>query len=132
VVHIADLLSEIQFTASRSGGPGGQHVNKVSSKVTLRFDVLNSTLLSEEQRQQVMHSLASKLTKEGILQLVSQGSRSQSQNKEQALQKFDALLAKAFTVRKKRKKTKPTKAATRKRITNKKKTSEKKQWRQKV
>ena len=125
------LMSELLFTASRSGGPGGQNVNKVNSKVTLKWDVTHSVLLNENQREIITRKLASRLTKEGILILTAQDKRSQLQNKEEVISKLNHLLVKAFTPKKVRKKTKPSKAAQQARIKDKKQRSEKKQWRQK-
>lgn len=126
------LTPELVFTASRSGGPGGQNVNKVNSKVTLKLDVNNSSLLSEEQKEIISKKLASRLTGEGVLLLTSQDKRSQLQNKEAVIAKLNHLLTKAFTPTKKRKSTKPSKAAKQKRIYEKKQRSEKKQWRKKL
>lgn len=126
------LMPELVFTASRSGGPGGQNVNKVNSKVTLKLDVNNSSLLSEEQKEIVSKKLASRLTGEGVLLLTSQDKRSQLQNKEAVIDKLNHLLTKAFTPTKTRKSTKPSKAAKQKRIYEKKQRSEKKQWRKKL
>lgn len=131
-LRATDLLSELEFSASRSSGPGGQNVNKVSTKISLRFDVLNSTVLTEEQKQTLIHKWASQLTKEGVLLLHSQEKRSQLQNKEAVLIKLDRLLTKAFAVKKPRKATKPSKASKRKRVDAKKLRGEKKQWRQKL
>ena len=103
-----NLLSELVFTTSRSSGPGGQNVNKVNSKVTLKFDVINSSKLSEEEKELIMKKLATKITKDGILVLTSQDKRSQLQNKEEVLLRLDQLLVKAFTPKKSRKATKPT------------------------
>ena len=127
-----DLLQELIFTTSRSSGPGGQNVNKVNSKVTLRLDVLQSTVLTQEQKEIVLKKIGSRLTKEGSLLLTAQDKRSQLQNKEEALQKLDQLFIKIFTPRKARKPTKPSKAAKHARIQDKKQRSEKKQWRQKL
>src|SRR6187399_1879971 len=126
------LGKELVFTTSRSSGPGGQNVNKVNSKVTLKFDVINSSKLSEEEKERIMKKLATKITKDGILILTSQDKRSQLQNKEEVLLRLDQLLAKAFTPKKSRKATKPTKASRQNRINEKKQRSEKKQWRQKL
>jgi ribosome-associated protein len=128
----ASLLSnELDFTASRSGGPGGQNVNKVNSKISVRFDVSASQILTAEEKDIVLRRLSTHLTKEGILQLSSQDKRSQLENKESVIAKLDALFAKAFVKRKTRKKSKPTIAAIQKRIRGKKLVSEKKKWRQK-
>lgn len=128
----ADLMSELMFTTSRSSGPGGQNVNKVNSKVTLKFDIEQSVILLPEQREHLLVKLAAKLTGEGVLILTAQDKRSQLQNKEEVMQKLDRLLIKTFTPRKPRKATKPSKAAKLARINNKKQQSEKKQWRQKI
>ena len=126
------LLHELTFTTSRSSGPGGQNVNKVNSKVTLKWDVARSFILKPEQREMIFKKLAPRITTEGILMITSQEKRSQFENKEAALLKLDQLLIKAFRIAKVRKATKPTKAAKQKRIKRKKHHSEKKQWRQKL
>lgn len=126
------LGSEIVFTTSRSSGPGGQNVNKVNSKVTLKFDVTYSTLLTEDEKAILLSKLSRHLTKEGVLLLTAQDKRSQLENKEAVLLKFDRLLAKAFEKKKVRKSTKPSKGAIQKRIKSKKELSEKKKWRQKL
>ena len=125
------LFKELMFTTSRSSGPGGQNVNKVNTKVTLRFDVVHSTLLSDEEKAIILKKLATKITKEGVLVLNAQGARSQLQNKEVVVELFNKLLKKAFEKKKPRKKTKPSKAAVAKRINSKKQNAEKKKWRQK-
>ena len=126
------LQSELSFSVSRSGGPGGQNVNKVNSKVTLKFDVAQSVLLSAEEKEVVVRKLGARLTTDGVLILTSQESRSQLDNKQTVMLKFDSLLARAFEKKKPRKATKPSKGAVQKRIKNKKQHSEKKQWRQKL
>lgn len=131
LINTSLLYPELDFTASRSGGPGGQNVNKVNSKISVRFDVPHSEILTQEEKDILMQRLSSFLTKEGILQISSQESRSQLENKEAVVAKLDALLAKAFEKRKIRKKTKPSKIAVQKRIQSKKHLSEKKKWRQK-
>jgi ribosome-associated protein len=130
-MNAQDLTNELTFTMSRSSGPGGQNVNKVNTKVTLQFDVVNSSVLTAEQKEVLVKKLASRMTNHGVLILTAQEKRSQLQNKEAVLFKLDQLLTKAFTVRKKRKATKPGKAAVRARIKAKKHRSEKKQWRSK-
>ena len=125
------LASELIFTTSRSGGPGGQNVNKVNSKVTLQFDVSDSALLTAEERTTIIEKMSSRLTREGVLILSAQESRSQIRNKEVVIQKFDRLLEKAFKKKKIRKATKPSKGAAQNRIKRKKVQGEKKKWRRK-
>jgi ribosome-associated protein len=125
------LQSELEFSASRSSGPGGQNVNKVNSKVTLKLDIQNSSILTDEEKVILLSKLASRLSTEGVLILTSQDKRSQLQNKEAAMAKLDTILAKAFEKRKARRATKPSKGSVRERIKKKKQHSEKKQWRQK-
>jgi ribosome-associated protein len=125
------LANELVYTTSRSGGPGGQNVNKVSSKVTLLFDVGKSDVLSEEEKNTIFDKMSSRLTREGVLILSSQESRSQIQNKETVIQKFDDLLEKAFKKKKSRKATRPSKGSVQDRIKKKKVHGEKKKWRRK-
>lgn len=129
IPQASDLLQELMFSSSRSGGPGGQNVNKVNSKVTIKWDIVNSRILTTEQREMLLKKLSVRLTKGGILLLTAQEKRTQLQNKEVALFKLDKLLIKSLTPRKARKATKPGKGAVRKRIDDKKHHSEKKQWR---
>jgi ribosome-associated protein len=124
-----DFSTEFTFTASRSSGPGGQNVNKVSSKVELRFDVLQSRILTDEEKEIIQTRLASKINSDGELILVSQSERSQLENKDKATERFYALLAKALTPVKKRKPTKPTREAKEKRLQDKRLLSEKKERR---
>ena len=131
ILQAKDFFHELVFTTSRSSGPGGQNVNKVNSKVTVKFDVLKSSALSPEQKEQIIKRLASRMTLEGVLHLTSQENRSQIQNREDVVSKLNDLLLKVFTPRKVRKPTNPSKAAKRARIKAKKRRSEKKQWRQK-
>lgn len=125
------LAPELTITTSRSSGPGGQNVNKVSTRVTLRFSVESSRILTDEEKQIIRQKLGAHITKEGDLLIDAQESRSQLQNREAVVAKLDTMLLKAFTRRKKRKPTKPTRASKDERIRRKKQLSEKKQWRQK-
>ncbi len=125
------LAKELVFSASRSDGPGGQNVNKVNSKITLKFDVKLSAVLTDEEKEVILKRLVSKLTKEGVLLVTTQESRSQLENKVVAISKFEKMLEKAFEKKKIRKTTKPTKGAVQDRINKKKLLGEKKKWRQK-
>jgi len=113
--------NEITITASRSGGPGGQNVNKVSSKVTLAFDVRGSAVLSEEQKRMIIRSLANRISKEGILQIASQRTRSQELNRADALSRFSELLRRALTPRRARIKTRVPAGVRQQRLQEKKK-----------
>jgi ribosome-associated protein len=123
---------EFTFTATRSSGPGGQNVNKVSTKVELRFDVIGSALLSAEEKEIILLKLAKKINSEGELILIDQTDRSQLKNKEKVVDKFYTLLAKALTPVIKRKPTRPSRAAKEKRLEEKQIQSEKKERRKKV
>ena len=127
----AALLShELVFSTSRSSGPGGQNVNKTNSKVTLKFNVKQSLVLSDEEKDVLLKKLASKLTTEGVVVLTAQEDRSQLQNKESVILKLEKLFDKAFEKKKLRKATKPSKGAVQDRIEQKKQNAEKKKWRQ--
>ena len=123
------LAPELVFTASRSGGPGGQNVNKVNSKVNLQFHVANSLILTPAEKETIARKLSSKINRDGFLILSAQESRSQADNKNTVITKFDKILTKAFERKKPRKATKPTKSAVQERIKKKKVLSEKKKWR---
>ena len=122
----ADFLPELQFQTSRSSGPGGQNVNKVESRVELRFRIADSQLLSDEQKHTLLQKLASRLTQEGELLVTAQEERSQLRNRETALRKFHQLLVKTLHRPKTRRPTKPGKGAVRKRLESKKKHGDKK------
>ncbi len=123
------LHKETSIKATRSGGAGGQHVNKVSSKIELTFDIPGSKLLSDEQKNILLTKLDSKLSSEGILRITEDSDRSQHENKEKAIAKFYLLLENALKPVKKRKKTRVSKAAKEKRLQGKKKESDKKKIR---
>lgn len=128
--NIDFLLSELTFKTSRSGGSGGQNVNKVSTKVLLEFDVLNSKFLDEEQKSIIQKKIGNKINSEGILQVVSQSERTQLKNKKVVLDKFKLLISNSFLVRKERKATKIPNAVKEKRLSDKRIKSELKKWRQ--
>lgn len=118
-----NLTDELTFKTSRSHGKGGQNVNKVSSKVELNFNIFSSALLTDYQKKLIYQKLFNKINKEGILQIIVQSERSQLQNKNRAIEKFNTLIKNCFIVRKKRIATKPGKKAKQKRLDNKKKRS---------
>jgi ribosome-associated protein len=121
-----ELERELVFQASRSGGAGGQNVNKVATKVELRFHVNNSEILTDEEKALVQQKLANRINNEGYLQVVCQTERSQLQNKELCIERFYELLRQAFTKQKKRKATKPSKASVKRRLEGKQKQAQKK------
>lgn len=135
MIEIIDGVSipenEITYTASRSGGPGGQNVNKVSSRVTLEFNLGGSTALSEEQRERIWGKLTSRISKEGMLRVISQKTRSQELNRTDALARFIELLQDALYVERPRKKTRVPRAAKVQRLEGKKKRTVVKQLRSK-
>jgi ribosome-associated protein len=104
-------LAELDFRATRSGGPGGQHVNTSSTRIEVWWDVRSSPTLTEEQRARLMERLANRLDSEGWLRLVASESRSQLRNREAATERLRELVASALAVRKPRKRTKPSRAA---------------------
>jgi len=124
-----DVLRAVTFKTSRSGGKGGQNVNKVSSKVELIFNLASAPFLTEEERALLAERLAGRLDQEGNLHVVSQEDRSQLLNKEKTIAKLIALLKSGLHVRKKRKPTKIPKAVIRKRLENKQSVAVKKESR---
>ncbi|MDZ4756718.1 MAG: alternative ribosome rescue aminoacyl-tRNA hydrolase ArfB [Bacteroidota bacterium] len=121
-----DFSSEFEFNTSRSGGKGGQNVNKVSSKVELRFHVMNSVFLTDEEKVLITEKLMARINIEGYLRVVSQVDRSQLVNKGICIEKFYALIEKALTIAKKRKASRPTRSSVENRLQDKKMVSEKK------
>lgn len=126
-----DLLKELKFKAIRSSGPGGQNVNKVASKVVLSFDLSNSLALTDEEKEQFMQTMQTKLTKEGMLILSADDTRSQLENKQIVVERFLAMIIEGIKKPKKRKRTKPSKAAVENRLTEKAKKSRQKSFRKK-
>ncbi len=124
-----EFSKEFVFRTSRSSGPGGQHVNKVNTKVELRFSVTNSNLLSEKEKQILIEKMNTKLTAEGELIIVSQEDRSQIANKQNCIDKFYTILTKALTPAKKRVASQPTLASRKRRLEGKKLQSKKKDLR---
>ena len=125
------LLQELNFKAIRSSGAGGQHVNKVASKVELTFNMTESHALNETQKERLLRKLQPKLTNEGVLILQCGESRSQHKNKDIVISRFFELLEKGLIVPKKRIPTKIPKSAIKKRLKSKRNLSEKKANRRK-
>ena len=120
------ILKELNFKAIRSSGAGGQHVNKVSSKIELSFDINNSEGLNQNEKKRILQKLASKISSSGKLILQCGDTRSQHRNKELVIQRFLELLKSNLHIPKPRKPSKPTKASVKKRLDNKKRISQKK------
>ena len=107
---------EVSLSYARSGGPGGQHVNKTSTKVLLRWNLETTGALTEEQRERVRTKLAARLTEDGELLVTSEAYRDQSRNVDDAIRKFAAVLREALRVPRPRKATRPTRASKRRRL----------------
>lgn len=125
-IQNGSFLPELQFQTARSSGPGGQNVNKVETKIQLKFDVNNSLVLSEEEKLTLLQKASNKIDQEGFLNLSSQEKRSQIQNKKLVIRKFHDLLKTAFHRKKIRKVTKPSKGAIEDRLKAKKAQADKK------
>ncbi|MDR3566837.1 MAG: alternative ribosome rescue aminoacyl-tRNA hydrolase ArfB [Syntrophobacteraceae bacterium] len=129
--HIAISEDELVFTASHASGPGGQNVNKLNSRVTLWFDVVNSPGLSVEQKALLMRRLANRIGKDGVLRVISQQTRSQAANRELAVHRFVELVRDALREIPKRKRTRVSRAARLRRVEEKRRQSTQKQKRSK-
>src|SRR5919201_654915 len=116
-------LAELRFQFSRSGGPGGQHVNRTATQVELTFDVLGSPSLNEAQRARVLSKLKSYIDTRGTLHLTSQTTRSQYRNREEVVERFALLLQRALHVPKRRIPTRPSAAAEARRLAEKQRTA---------
>jgi len=123
---------ELTFQTSRSGGPGGQNVNKLNTRVAVLFNVTASPSLSEEQKQRILRALANRIDKQGVLRLVSQKYRSQEANRRAAVERLQQLLQEALTPKPMRRKTKVPRAAKEQRLRRKKQRSALKQGRKRA
>ena len=127
--HLSIDESELDYEFARSSGPGGQNVNKVETKVTLKFVVANSAALTDDQKRRVSDALASRITKDGVLRVTSQRHRTREAKRHAAIGRFIELLDDALVVRAPRKKTKISRAAKRRRIEGKKRRGQVKKMR---
>ncbi|MFC6857940.1 alternative ribosome rescue aminoacyl-tRNA hydrolase ArfB [Zunongwangia atlantica] len=127
MINQEELIKELDFRAVKSSGPGGQHVNKTASKVELYFDIAASSVLSEIQKERLLKTFSTRITKDQVLILQNGNSRSQHKNKEAVINQFLNMVKSGTKTPKVRKKTKPGKMAKLKRLREKKINAEKKQ-----
>ncbi len=127
MINQEELIKELDFRAVKSSGPGGQHVNKTASKVELYFDIAASSVLSEIQKERLLKTFSTRITKDQVLILQNGNSRSQHKNKEAVINQFLDMVKSGTKAPKVRKKTKPGKMAKLKRLREKKINAEKKQ-----
>ncbi len=125
-------VGELSYRFSRSGGPGGQHVNTTATQVELLFDVEHSRALSDEQRARIRAALSGRIDQQGVLHLSASSTRSQLRNREEVTARFQALLRRALHVARPRRPTRPTRAAREQRLAAKGRRSEAKQRRKPV
>jgi ribosome-associated protein len=125
-IRTDELMKEFQFRTSRSGGKGGQNVNKVSSRVELFWEVKESLVFNEQEKERISNKLVNRINKDGFLQIVSDEDRSQLKNKQNVVNRTIYLLTESLKIEKPRKNTKPGKAAIAKRLDEKKKQALKK------
>jgi len=130
--QLAVPLSELDFRFSRSGGPGGQHVNRTATRVELLFDVAHSPSLTEEQRQRLLKRLAGRIDSEGILRVAAQSERSQLRNRREAIERLQTLLRQALYIPKRRRRSRVPRWARERRLAEKRRRSETKRYRHKV
>ena len=123
---------ELRFRYARSGGPGGQKVNRTASQVELLFDVAHSPSLTPRQRALIQHRLTGYIDSKGVLHLVSSTTPSQWRNREEVIARFRALLARSLRVRRRRIPTRPSRAAREKRLQRKKRRSQTKRQRRRA
>ncbi len=129
IVDKIGIESELKYRTSRSSGPGGQSVNKVSTKVELLFDVRNSKVLSEAQKELIFEKLKNRINSDGIFQISGDETRSQLKNKKLVIERFISLVEEVLKPIKTRKKTKPSRSSKEKRLKTKKIKSDKKDLR---
>ena len=123
---------ELRFRTARSGGPGGQHVNKTSTKVEVLWNVARSKCLTDAERERLLAKLSTRIDARGVLRVTSTDSRSQLQNRETAIERINETVRTALRVPKPRKKTRPPKRAIEARLAEKKNKAEKKEGRKRV